>query len=208
MRIAGAVLLLQVTYCKNAMQQRIQLIRGADGQLADALLLDIAEKHLREADEVWNVLLRQFEQEDKFWDWKFKQRLYLSRENYEGYEIECAGRTEGLLILETRNHYSQLNRQARLVYVEALVTAPWNRRDIHRPPELRGVGTILLAFARQRSLGLGYEGRVGLNALPGAESFYEDRSNMIRFDPEPEDYPDREDKPLPYFEYPPIQFGE
>lgn len=190
------------------MQQRIQLIRGADGQPTDALLLDIAERHLREADEVWNALLRQFEQEDKFWNWEFKQRLYLNRENYEGYAIQCTERTEGLLILEIQNHYSHIARQARLVYVEALVTAPWNRRNIRRPPELRGVGTILLTFARQRSLELGYEGRVGLNALPGAESFYEDKSNMIRFDPDPENYPDREDKPLPYFEYPPIQFGE
>jgi hypothetical protein len=190
------------------MQQRIQLIRGADGQLTTAILLDITERHLREADEVWNALLRQFQQEDKFWNWNFKQRLYLTRDNYEGYAIEGANRTEGLLLLETQAHYSQLNRQARLVYVEALVTAPWNRQAIRRPPELRGVGTILLTFARQRSLELGYEGRVGLNALPGAESFYEDKNNMIRFDPDPDDYPDRDDKPLPYFEYPPIRFGE
>lgn len=52
-----------------------------------------------------------------------------------------------------------------------------------------------------RSEALGYEGRVGLESLPGAEGFYEQR-NMIRFEPEIDPYVDDE-LPLAYFEYPP-----
>jgi hypothetical protein len=37
---------------------------------------------------------------------------------------------------------------------------------IEQPPWLKRVGTLLLLFARQRSLELGYGGRVGLHSLP------------------------------------------
>lgn len=53
---------------------------------------------------------------------------------------------------------------------------------------------LKLLQARQRSMELGYEGRVGLHALPGAESFYDDQ-NMADYGPDP----DQEN--LTYFEY-------
>jgi hypothetical protein len=81
-----------------------------------------------------------------------------------------------------------------VVYIEALASAPWNRKTIQKPPELKGVGTVLLNFARFRSLNLGYEGRVALHALPGAERFYDSR-NMMNFGADA----DKED--LIYFEY-------
>lgn len=111
-----------------------------------------------------------------------------------------------MMLIETQQHRSRITPGQPLVYVEALATAPWNRLAIIRPPELRGVGTALLLFARQRSLQLGYGGRVGLHALPRAERFYE-RQRMSRFDPNPEDYPDLEDKPLTYFEYATMRLG-
>ncbi len=56
-----------------------------------------------------------------------------------------------------------------------------------------GVGSALLSFARQRSLDLGYGGRLGLHALPGTESFYESR-NMLNLGYDP-------DQEMIYFEY-------
>jgi GNAT superfamily N-acetyltransferase len=186
------------------MQQTIRLVRGADGQAVEAVLLDLTQQHLDDYETLWREQLSQSEQEDKFWDWEFKRRLFLKRENYEGYAIASADRTEGLMIIETQQHRSQITPGQPLVYIEALATAPWNRPAISRPPELRGVGTALLLFARQRSLQLGYGGRVGLYALPRAERFYENQ-HISRFDPDPDDYPDREDKPLTYFGYAPMR---
>jgi hypothetical protein len=58
----------------------------------------------------------------------------------------------------------------------------------------RGVGRLLLLFARQRSLELGYGGRLGLHALPESEAFYR-RLQMPDYGADPE----KED--LVYFEY-------
>lgn len=52
------------------------------------------------------------------------------------------------------------------------------------PPYFRGVGRALLMFARQRSLELGYSGRVGLHALPGSETFYR-RQGMLDLKADP-----------------------
>ena len=61
----------------------------------------------------------------------------------------------------------------RLIYVDYLATAPWNRPSIQKPIEYRAVGTVLLEFAKYRSEELNYGGLVGLHALPRAVPFYE-----------------------------------
>lgn len=71
-----------------------------------------------------------------------------------------------MILLETQNRWSLFTQGKRIVYVEAIVSAPWNRYWIERPPELKGVGRSLLEFAKQRSFELGYGGRVGLYSLP------------------------------------------
>jgi hypothetical protein len=62
-----------------------------------------------------------------------------------------------------------------------------------------GVGRQMMQFAQQRSLDLGYRGRVGLLSLPDAVGFYE-RVGMTRLELDPEDIVDAEEN-LPYFEY-------
>ncbi|WP_228039823.1 hypothetical protein [Nodosilinea sp. LEGE 07088] len=97
-------------------------------------------------------------------------------------------------MLETQWHRSWLPQRFPLVYVEYLASAPWNRRLLENPPYLIGVGRALLLFTRQRSVELGYGGRVGLHALPGAEAFYR------RYDmPDYGSDPDKDG--LVYFEY-------
>src|SRR5689334_12786602 len=98
------------------------------------------------------------------------------------------------MLIETQLHGSRLTPGKRLVYVDGIASAPWNREAIQSPPKYKGVGTALLSFARKRSLELGYEGRVGLHSLPGVEKFY-DRQGMIDLG-EDEDYDE-----LVYFEY-------
>jgi hypothetical protein len=175
-------------------QQPVQLIRGQDNSVVQALLVDLNQTHLDTFDTLWRPLLQRFETEDKFWDWVVKQRISLSFENVESYAIEYDGVAQGLIALETQWHRSWIDSQQRLVYVEAIASAPWNRVRIQQRPTLKGVGSVLLAFARRRSLQLGYGGRLGLHALPGAQGFY-DAKNMMDFGP------DLEKDGLVYFEY-------
>ncbi|NEP19777.1 MAG: GNAT family N-acetyltransferase [Leptolyngbya sp. SIO4C1] len=184
-------------------QLPVNLIRCRDQQIVDATLLSLAENHVADFESLWQDQLRQFSQEDKYWDWAFKRRLTINNVNYECYAIECEGSTQGLMMLETQSHRSWFYSGKRLVYVEALSVAPWNRQQVQSPPRFKTVGTVLLEFSRLRSVELGYEGRVGLQALPGAEGFYE-RRNMMRSDIDPDDLIDPDDEQLTYFEYPPL----
>jgi len=174
------------------MEQTIQLIQG-NGQLVEAQLCDMAQRHLNDFNHIWKSILLELNAEDAFWDWTRKKRLSLSDNRYEAYAVEYEELAQGLLWIETQWHRSQWAVGQPLVYVEALAAAPWNRRSLNPEPWLQGVGTVLLQFARQRSRALGYQGRLGLHALPGSESFYESR-NMVNFG-----YDD--DREMVYFEY-------
>jgi hypothetical protein len=89
---------------------------------------------------------------------------------------------------------SQLRR--RLVYISALATAPWNRPLIVNPPTYKGIGGNLVDFAIARSHELGYQGRIGLHALPSALGFYRKlRFGLLDCGADPEE-PDN----LVYFE--------
>lgn len=188
------------------MRELVPLLRGSDRSIVPGVLVNVAAKHIQDFENYWMEALRDAREEDKYWDWAFKKRLSVRyRGEYEAYAIEYENLTQGLLLLETKRHRSFFERGQRLVYVEALSAAPWNRIALTRIPQFRGIGTVLLDFAQQRSLELGYGGRVGLEALPRSVGFYESR-NMIRLDPNPdEEYIDPgEEPPLPYFEHLPF----
>ncbi|MEO1353908.1 MAG: GNAT family N-acetyltransferase [Cyanobacteria bacterium J06635_15] len=178
------------------MLQPIQIVRYSDGQLVEAVLTELAQRHLEDFNRRWRIQLVELGAEDKFWDWAYKKRIAQTGSGYESYAIEWNEITQGLLALETHYHRSQIDsdRGQPLVYVQALATAPWNRRTAQSGRQFSGIGALLLNFARRRSLQLGYGGRVALHALPNAERFYE-ALNMMNFDPDP-DYDG-----LVYFEY-------
>jgi hypothetical protein len=164
------------------------------GQPVQAQLDRMQPRHLDDFETLWRGMLLELNEEDAFWSWAMKKRLSNNDDRFEAYAIEYEGLTQGLMWLETQWHRSWLNPNHRLVYVEALASAPWNRQNLEDPPYLKGVGSALLLFARQRSVSLGYQGRVGLHSLPEAEEFYQ-RQNM----PDYEQDPDKED--LRYFEF-------
>ncbi|HBE18171.1 MAG TPA: GNAT family N-acetyltransferase [Cyanobacteria bacterium UBA11149] len=189
--------------------QSVRLLRLRTKEVVLGTLVDLQQKHVDDFDSSWRSLLEEFSQEDKYWDWAFKKQIYLESQRYEGYAIEWENQTQGLMIIETQWHRSQLNMGKRIVYVVALAAAPWNRATMQKPPEFKGVGAALLLFARQRSVELGYAGRVGLHSLPQAERFYEGQK-MMRYDVEPsgsdsDEYIDPEEEHLTYFEYPPLR---
>jgi hypothetical protein len=169
-------------------------LRAGNGEIVEGRICQMAQTHLNDVLELWKSMLEALGEADAFWDWVRKQRLSLGEPGYEAYALEFEDLTQGLLWLETQRHYSQLEQTQRLVYVAAIASAPWNRRRVNPDPYLFGVSRLLLQFARRRSLELGYNGRVGLHALPGSESFYE-RQNMLGGVVDP-DYDD-----MIYYEY-------
>lgn len=179
------------------MQQSIKLVSGT-GKLLEGQLCAMSDRHLADYQEVWQPMLLESEQLDKGWPWKYKLRQAQQEERFEAYALEVDSFTHGLLFLETQWHRSGLPQRFQLVYVQALASAPWNRKALEDPPYLKGVGTTLLLFARQRSQQLGYQGRVSLHALPDAVGFYE-CLGMPDYGPAP----DKDG--LIYFEYDAIQ---
>jgi len=176
------------------MEKNIKLLRVKDDIAVDAKLLTLTDKHLDDFETFWKSRLQVSNEEDGHWNWIKKNQLTLLSSDYEKYAVECEQISQGLMMLEVSNYYSRNNSQQKIVYVDFLSTAPWNRISLKNPPDYKGVGLTLLSFAKQRSKQLGYEGRVGLHALPKAENFYRKRG-MINFgiDTEKED--------LVYFEW-------
>jgi hypothetical protein len=175
------------------MQQPIPLLSG-NREPIEGLLCTMEEKHLEDYETIWKGILLETEQPDRYWMWDYKLRQSNRDQRFEAYAVEVDDLTQGLMLLETQWHRSHPPLRHRLVYIEAIASAPWNRRSLEDPPYIRGVGRALLLFARQRSVALGYGGRVGLHALPGVEGFY--RQNQM-----PEYEPDLEKEGLVYFEY-------
>ena len=175
------------------MQKPILLSSGS-GALIEGSIRPMTAGHLNDYNEIWRPLLEQTAQPDKGWPWEYKLRQAQNQERFEAYAVEVDGFAHGLLYIETQGHRSGLPQRFPIVYVQALTSAPWNRKDIEDPPYLRGVGRTLLLFARERSQLLGYQGRVGLHALPEAAGFY-DRMGM------PDYGPDSDNEGLIYFEY-------
>ena len=151
---------------------------------------------------LWKSMLIEAGQADKDWNWAYKLRLATTNDRFEAYVVEQDNVVHGVVLIETQWHRSQVNdgettaptNRQPLVYVEYLASVPWNRRSLEDPPFFAGIGGVMLAFARQRSVALGYGGRVGLHSLPHAEAFYR-RYNM------PDYGPDADKDGLVYFEY-------
>jgi hypothetical protein len=157
-----------------SVQFEVPLIRFRDAVSVIGSLVTLTTKHLDDFRTVWKEQLKTSADEDRYWDWNQKQRIYLAGgiDTYEGYAIECEGLTQGMMILQLRGYRSQIEATRRLVYIHSLATAPWNRLSSPDPNGFRSVGSALLRFARFRSEELGYGGLVGLHSLPAAEMFY------------------------------------
>ncbi len=127
------------------------------------------------------------------WNWAAKAQ-YLSSLAYSCFGIEYEGQVQGLMMIETVLHRTRLapDKGKPLVYIEYIETAPWNVKLLG-PPRFQGVGVRLFEYAVRLSIAEGFYGRVGLHALPQAESFYRETCNMVYTDQNPDD-------DLPYYE--------
>jgi len=101
--------------------------------------------------------------------------------------VEATGRWQALLFGLCEGHGTRLGTRNRpLVYVDFIETAPWNWdiAPLGKVGRYRGAGIQLMALAVRWSGALGYQGRIGLHALPQAQVFYEQRCGMQNLGPD------------------------
>jgi hypothetical protein len=74
-----------------SVQFEVPLIRVRDTASIVGLLVTLTTEHLNDFRSLWRDRLRTSADEDQYWDWEQKQRIYLAggRGIYEGYAIEC-----------------------------------------------------------------------------------------------------------------------
>lgn len=150
-----------------------------------------AGQYNRQTVNLWNV-------EDFLWQWPGKCQDRIGKLEWASFALRCGGNTQGLMFLNLlRRARLQSQLSQHLVYVDLVSTAPWNRPRLTPKPLYAGVGTVLITEAILLSQEEGFEGRVGLHSLPGAEMLYRNKFGMDCLGPDP-GYDG-----LPYFELTP-----
>lgn len=171
------------------MSSRIQLLDNASGQYVDAALHErimpsvaaTAEKSWKDfIDDARNKAQTQTlpepeKMDQEGWKWHEKVQISYNLLPYPTLAVECLGDIQGMMLLKTDGCLGRLQsgQGKPIVYIELLSTAPWNISEFIHQPRYSGVGTILVGAAIQISMDYGFKGRIGLNALPRSESFYE-----------------------------------
>ena len=171
-----------------------------------AVLIDgVTREAARRTDELWGRALGQLLHrasqlgvpsdlwpEHEHWTWDGKIRHANASNRF--YGIECERQMRGMLALRTDNLSRMAGSPALpIVYVDYLSTAPWNQQEflssIGEIARFRGCGIALMTVSITLSRERGYNGRVGLHSLIGAESFYRDKCGMtdLGIDPTYED---------------------
>jgi len=180
-------------------------------QLVDAELLDgLVPEDLMLLESVWTpertrILLEinraglPYEERPQSlsWNWRAKaHHLRLSQAS--GYGVACQGEWQGAMLTKSGTHYSQLGEVhgKPLVYIDFLEVAPWNWTipGIGQMRRYGYIGPHLFERAVQQSFDDGFEGRVGLHALPQSEPFYAGVCRMAALGA------DEEHENLTYFE--------
>jgi len=108
------------------------------------------------------------EDQDTSWEWD----KILKESRRRGSPIECyalltGDRLQGLVSLDTAGHSAG---EGRALVVDYVSSNPANRRG---PDAVKDVGRVFIGFAVHRSKELGFEGRLWLESLSNAETFYD-----------------------------------
>jgi hypothetical protein len=169
-------------------------------KLREAVVFEgIAERNLLHTEREWRRSFKErlkrarkkkkigWHDEDYFWDWRSKQPSEEAVLDLPSFALEIDGLTEGLLWLnlgiEYRSHSG--GGMKKLVYVDFVAAAPWNRpQPDDTPKKFYGVGLALIDVAVAVSYAEGCDGRIGLHSLPRAEEFYEKKCQMQDFGPD------------------------
>lgn len=140
-----------------------------------------------------NQLMNSVQLDDAHWQWLAKSFHYHS-DDFRWFFLIADGQPQGACLIYFPKD-SAIDGQ-NIFYIEYVATAPWNRQNPIAERRFKGVGKLLVDFARDygvQQLGLRYG--YCLHALPKAIPFYLS-VGMVAF-------PIRDKDGLPYFELPP-----
>ena len=136
--------------------------------------------------------------ESPHWDWGRKS-IALMFSDPDDFRIMAIRRQtiwEAAIITLCKNHFALLAPDAgkRIVYVDYLEVAPWNWTvEKLQARKFKSAGPALLRASIEQSYAKGWDGRVGLHALPQATSFYLSQGlQFVKNDPSKHN--------LPYYE--------
>lgn len=117
--------------------------------------------------------------QDAHWQWATKADAIEGRLDWVSFALEGNGVAQGLMFAQTAGFAKEPTQKGLpLVKVVLLATAPWNRPTLTAVPRFKGIGPILLGAAISLSFHEEFDGRIGLHALPQAESWYRDACGM------------------------------
>lgn len=117
--------------------------------------------------------------EHSHWDWNAKAAQAMLHCDFQSvFSIEYGGEIQGLMLVDFAMHLAILpsQRGKPLLYIDYLESAPHNQYE--EPRRFSGVGFNFYRVAIQYSIHKGCQGRIGLHALPQAESFYAEKCGM------------------------------
>ncbi|SRR6266480_1198845 len=114
----------------------------------------------------------QIDAQDSHWEWVEKAVEAERIMGRDTYAVECAGVTQGLMLVDVGFGRLPGQRGKELVYIELLATAPWNRPKLAPDARYKGVGRVLVGTAISLSVDLGFGGCIGLHSLAQSEDWY------------------------------------
>ena len=142
-------------------------------------IFDARLAELRRQGEVTAAIAADHNVQDAHWQWARKVAERRESLSWASFAVEAEGVTQGLMFARLdgfAREPSQRNKP--LVDIDLLATAPWNRARLVERPQFKGVGQLLLGAAVSLSVHEEFAGRIGLHALPQAESWYRDVCGM------------------------------
>ena len=114
--------------------------------------------------------------EHSHWNWEGKaERSEMFSMIQTRFGIVCQNEIQGLMLVEQETEFAKLppDKGKSILYIKYVETAPHNIEMYANPRRYCGVGGLLVNAAIDFSRKRGYEGRIGLHALPQAEQVYQ-----------------------------------
>ncbi len=187
----------------------------ATGEPVEATLIDgVSLQQVELAEQSWKrdieatvaQLLRMKVPRDRWpqhlhWNWMTKYNRTSKLLAFRWLALECNESMQGLMMLDTATSLARIQEQSGkpLVYIHDLATAPWNSPEIVQFPKYGWIGRVFIAAAIQISEQEGFKGRLGLHALPQADTYYSEVCGMTDLGKDPTK------ANLKYFEMTPAQ---
>lgn len=116
-------------------------------------------------------IINSIQSEDDHWVWVNKS-LHCASDQYRWFYLYCEGRPQGVCLIFQPKESSLIRGD--IFYIEFIAVAPWNRSNMHRERQYKGVGSILIRAALKYAVEvLGLTPGFSLLSLPQAETYYE-----------------------------------